>query len=147
MILHEGHFRFHLVIMLYVIYFGARFYALSRQQWATLVVVFSLVLGAECMNTAIERLCDRISPGYDRIIKAAKDVAAAAVLIEAIASVAVGILFFSDIATLHTAIGYYLSHIGALALLLLSAAAAVGFIVLTPRLCHTEHHPNVTQGK
>ena len=46
------------------------------------------------MNSAIEALADRVSPGYDEAIKRTKDLAAGAVLLTAIAAAAVGLLIF-----------------------------------------------------
>jgi diacylglycerol kinase len=48
----------------------------------------------ECLNTALETLCDRVSPDYHPLIKRAKDISAAAVLIAAIGSVAIALLLF-----------------------------------------------------
>lgn len=38
------------------------------------------VFSSECANTAVERLCNKITPGADPEIKAIKDIAAGAVL-------------------------------------------------------------------
>ena len=48
----------------------------------------------EGFNTAVERVCDRVSPEKHPLIKAAKDIAAGAVLLFVIASVAVGLIIF-----------------------------------------------------
>ena len=51
------------------------------RQWVDFVLVFvvtGLVLSAELFNTAIEALCDFVSPGHDPRIGIVKDVAAAA---------------------------------------------------------------------
>ena len=48
----------------------------------------------EGMNTAIERLCDRVSMERHPLIKAAKDIAAGAVLLFVIAAIIVGSLIF-----------------------------------------------------
>lgn len=54
----------------------------------------AMVWMAELFNTAIEKLCDHISPGYSKKIKFIKDVAAAAVLITAIAALLTGLFIF-----------------------------------------------------
>ena len=54
----------------------------------------SSVLAAEGVNSAIEALCDKVSPEYDEAIKHTKDLAAGAVLILAVMSVIVGLLIF-----------------------------------------------------
>lgn len=133
-ILHEDHFRFHLVAAAYIIFFGARFYHFSRGEWAVLIVLLASVLAAECTNTAIERVADRVTLKYNKLIEAAKDVAAGAVLVFALAAVAVAVLFFWDIAVFKAIFDYYMSHILELVLLILSAVISVLFIVLTPRL-------------
>lgn len=67
---------------------------LSALEWAAVVLCIGVVLAAEGINSAIEALCDRVSPDYDEAIKHAKDLAAGAVLIVAIMSVVVGLLIF-----------------------------------------------------
>jgi diacylglycerol kinase len=67
---------------------------LSPAEFALIVLTIALVMVAECVNTALESLSDLVSPGFHPLIKRAKDVSAAAVLIGAIASVAVAILVF-----------------------------------------------------
>lgn len=133
-ILHEGHIRFHIVAAAYVIFFGLRFFALSRGEWVALSVLISLVMAFECMNTALERLCDKVSPRYDPLIKAAKDLSAGAVLLCALGAVAVALIVFWDIPTFVAIFNYYSAHIIELILLLISAAVSVLFIMLTPRL-------------
>jgi diacylglycerol kinase len=54
----------------------------------------AMVWMAELFNTAIEKLCDHISPGYSKKIKFIKDVAAAAVLVTAIAALLTGLFIF-----------------------------------------------------
>lgn len=54
----------------------------------------AMVWMAELFNTAIEKLCDHVSPGYSKKIKFIKDVAAAAVLITAVAALVTGLLIF-----------------------------------------------------
>ncbi len=49
---------------------------------------------AEAFNTAIEKLCDKVSPQTDSLIKIAKDVAAGAVLLFVFAAVTVGLIVF-----------------------------------------------------
>jgi diacylglycerol kinase (ATP) len=58
--------------------------------WAALALVIALVFVAELVNSSIESLADRLCPSEDRLIKAAKDMAAGAVLIASLAALAVG---------------------------------------------------------
>ena len=46
------------------------------------------------MNTAIEAICDRVSPEHHELIGVAKDVAAGAVLVAVIAAMIVAVLIF-----------------------------------------------------
>jgi diacylglycerol kinase (ATP) len=67
---------------------------LSPAELAVLVLTIALVLIVECVNTALETLCDLVSPSFHPLVKRAKDVSAAAVLLGAIASVGVALLLF-----------------------------------------------------
>lgn len=67
---------------------------LSWSDWRWLVAAIALVWMAEAFNTAIEQLCNRVSPGPDPIIKRAKDLAAGAVLIASAAAALIGFLTF-----------------------------------------------------
>jgi diacylglycerol kinase (ATP) len=63
---------------------------LSRLEWVALIVSIVTVFTAEALNTAIEFLCDVVSPEFHPLVENAKDVAAGAVLICAIGAIAVG---------------------------------------------------------
>jgi diacylglycerol kinase (ATP) len=58
-----------------------------------LIVSFS-VLSAEIFNTAIEKICDIVQPEFDQRIGFIKDIAAGAVVLMAVLSIAVGILVY-----------------------------------------------------
>jgi len=66
----------------------------SRLEWALLIFAIALVWTAEGFNTALEWLCDVAAPEYHPLVKKAKDVAAAAVLLAAIGSALIGLLVF-----------------------------------------------------
>ncbi len=63
-------------------------------EWAVLVITIAIVLALEWMNTALELAVSLASPEANPSAKAAKDVAAACVLLGAVASVLVGLLLF-----------------------------------------------------
>ena len=63
-------------------------------EWAVLVVMIAVVLTAEAMNCAIERVVDLASPGHHELARQAKDMAAGAVLIASIAAAVVGAIIF-----------------------------------------------------
>lgn len=67
---------------------------LSAAEWCILVIQISVVMAAEAFNTAIEKLCDVISPERHPVIGTVKDIAAGAVLVTAIASVFTGLFLF-----------------------------------------------------
>jgi diacylglycerol kinase (ATP) len=61
---------------------------------ALIVLTIALVLVVESVNTALETLCDLVSPGYHPLVKRAKDISAAAVLVAAAGAVGVAVLLF-----------------------------------------------------
>jgi diacylglycerol kinase len=65
---------------------------LRSQDWAILVLTIGAVWTAECINTAIEATIDLVSPQKHPLAKIAKDAGAAAVLIAALCSIAIGFL-------------------------------------------------------
>ncbi len=67
---------------------------ISALEWAIMTVTVSLVWMAEFVNAAIEATVNLASPELHPMAKIAKDVAAAAVLLGAVASVLVGVLIF-----------------------------------------------------
>lgn len=67
---------------------------INSAEWCWLIVAISTVFITEMLNTAIEFLCDFVSPEIHPQIKKIKDVSAAAVLIAALAAVAIGMIIF-----------------------------------------------------
>jgi diacylglycerol kinase (ATP) len=65
---------------------------LNRLEWLVLVLTIAAVWCAEAFNTALELLADAASPEFHPLVGKAKDVAAGAVLIAAIAAVVVAAL-------------------------------------------------------
>jgi diacylglycerol kinase len=60
--------------------------------WAVVALAIGLVLAAELFNTALEAAVDLVSPEQHPLAKLAKDCAAAAVLVAALAAAAAGVL-------------------------------------------------------
>ena len=85
--------RIHLGCAVLVIIAGL-YLRLSGQEWICILLCIGLVIALECVNTAIERVCDRVTMEEDPLIGQAKDVAACAVLAMAITSVIVGVIVF-----------------------------------------------------
>lgn len=88
---YENNAKVHLLIALVVIVAGLVL-GLGRVEWAVLVTQIGLVWAAEAFNTAIEKICDFVSPGLHPQIKAIKDLSSGAVLILAVTAVVVGLI-------------------------------------------------------
>ncbi|MCA0229567.1 MAG: diacylglycerol kinase family protein [Bacteroidetes bacterium] len=92
---YENNARFHLIAAFGVVLLGIVL-GLERFEWALVAIVVGAVWAAEAFNTAIEKLCDLVSPDYHPQIKAAKDLAAAGVMITSVVAVVVGAIVFGD---------------------------------------------------
>jgi diacylglycerol kinase (ATP) len=71
---------------------AAWFYEVGAVGWALLVLAMAAVWTAEALNTALELLADATSPSFHPLVGKAKDVAAGAVLVVALAAVVIGAL-------------------------------------------------------
>lgn len=125
----ERNFRFHLCAAATVIFFGAKFYSFRASEWAVLLLTCAVVLSLECVNTALERLCDKVCPEQDNLIKKCKDIAAGAVLIAAIFAAAIGVTLFWNIEKF-AEIVYFFSEPTRLILLIIGILAEILFIFL-----------------
>lgn len=67
---------------------------LTVTEWILQILAIGLVLVAEGLNTAIEKLCDFVHPGRDDRIGRIKDISAGAVTFAALAAVFVGFLIY-----------------------------------------------------
>lgn len=119
-------FRIHLIAALVVLYFS-RFYSFSATEYGILVIIISFILVAECINTAIEQLCNSITKDFSSQIKNAKDVAAAAVLCGAVSSVIIAVRFFYNPDVFRQIYVYYSSPLK-LAFLIITAVISIIFI-------------------
>ena len=72
----------------------ALYFKVSESDWRWLIVSMAMVWVAETLNTAVEYVCDVVSPGYSEAVKHAKDISAGGVLIAALAALLVGGLTF-----------------------------------------------------
>lgn len=66
----------------------------SRVEWAIITLLIALVLTLEALNSAIEATVDLVTSDYHPLAKIAKDVAAGAVWLMAIASAVIGAIIF-----------------------------------------------------
>jgi diacylglycerol kinase (ATP) len=69
-------------------------FGLSKADWLAILIAMSIVWIAETLNTAVEYVCDVVSPEFNTNVARAKDIAAGAVLISAVFAVIVGALVF-----------------------------------------------------
>lgn len=67
---------------------------IERWEWVAITICIGLVLMAEALNSAVEKLCDFLCPEHDVHIGAVKDLAAAGVLFAAVAAAAAGLVIF-----------------------------------------------------
>ena len=70
------------------------FLQISKTEGCIVTLCIALVLSMEALNSAIEYLADKVSAEEDELIGKAKDIAAAAVLISALAAAVVGGMIF-----------------------------------------------------
>ncbi|AHF15444.1 diacylglycerol kinase family protein [Niabella soli] len=85
----ELNFRIHLFAAVLII-LVCRFLGVSKIEWLLVIICISTVMALELINTAIEKLCDFVSPEKRPAIKIIKDLSAAAVLIAAIGALLIG---------------------------------------------------------
>lgn len=123
----ERNFRVHMVTAFYVTVFALMGRA-DAVEGAVLCICFGLTMGAELMNTAIERLCDRQAYGYDGYVRNAKDIAAAGVFVCAVACAAVGVCIFLGRGVLRAALCFLFAHLWVAMVLLVTVPAALWFI-------------------
>ena len=83
----------HLIATLCVVVVGC-WVSLSAIQWAICAILIGGVWVTEALNTAIERICDHVTPEVHPAIGRITDIAAAAVLLSAITAVVAGLCIF-----------------------------------------------------
>jgi diacylglycerol kinase (ATP) len=83
--------RIHLAATLLVVLLGL-WLRVSASDWRWLVLAIVLVWAAEAMNTALEHLCNVVSPELNVSVRMAKDIGAGAVLICACGAAVLGAL-------------------------------------------------------
>ena len=69
-------------------------FRVSSADWCWIILAISIVWTAEALNTAFEFLADAASPEFHPLVRDAKDVAAGAVLLTAVAVVIIGAIIF-----------------------------------------------------
>ncbi len=114
---HETNLRIHIVAVI-VILFISQFYELSRAEIVLLILICLIVLCTEIINTAIEVVIDKVSPGYSALAKIGKDIAAGAVLLSAAAAVMIAVIMFWDIEKFALIIGFLTQDIWHISMLI-----------------------------
>lgn len=89
----ERNMKIHFAMMVLVIMAGILL-NISMWEWITCFILFGLVISLEMVNTAIEIVVDMVSPEYNLKAGHVKDIAAGAVLVNAIVAFIVGLLIF-----------------------------------------------------
>lgn len=89
----EHNFKIHCVLLVIAVALGIVL-GISPAEWCVVALCCGGVLMGEALNSAVEALCDLVSPEYHPLIKKAKDVAAAGVLMMAFAAATCGIIIF-----------------------------------------------------
>ncbi len=67
---------------------------LSRWEWVAVVLCIVNVMAMEAINTALEKLCDKVEPDHHPVIRDIKDIAAGAVLAAAVGAAIAGAIIF-----------------------------------------------------
>jgi diacylglycerol kinase len=86
----QRNMRIHLSVAIVVILAGL-FFHISALEFAILFIAITAVFIAEMFNTVLELCVDLASPTYHPLAKIAKDVAAGAVLANALLSILIGL--------------------------------------------------------
>ena len=90
---HERNGRSLLIIGVFIVILG-KLLNITQHEWIAVLICIGIVLSAEMMNSALEKLCNYLQPSFDLQIKIIKDVAAAAVLFLSLISAVAGALIF-----------------------------------------------------
>lgn len=89
----EHNARIHFFISIVVCILGFVF-KISMVEWIAILILSAIVIGMEIINSAIERICNFISPEWNENIKQIKDLASLAVLVVSIVAVICGLIIF-----------------------------------------------------
>jgi len=88
-ITYERNAKVHSIATVFTILAGW-YFDIDKVEWLTVIVCIGFVWTMEIINTALETICDYISPTHQPKIKIIKDLSAAAVLVSAITAAIVG---------------------------------------------------------
>lgn len=123
----ERNMRIHLCAAFYVAALGL-IAQIDSGEWLAVLLCIAAVISLECVNTALESLCDALCPEKNEGVRRCKDAAAGAVLVAAIISAVVGGLVFFRAKYAATALAFIMAHPVPAAILLLTLIPALLFV-------------------
>lgn len=89
----ERNMRIHLCFSIIVIGCSL-FFSISTMEWFFVIIAIGGIFSLELMNSAVERVVDLVTEEYHPLAKQAKDLAAGAVFVYALAVVIIGLIIF-----------------------------------------------------
>jgi diacylglycerol kinase len=89
----EQNIKIQLIIGTIIVLLGI-FLQISASEWIPLILSMAMVILAEVLNSAVERVADVLKPRINEYVREIKDIMAGAVMITAITSIIIGILVF-----------------------------------------------------
>jgi len=131
---HERNMRIHLVFTLYM-YSFLLFFDYFKITGLALSVIFianAIVFMGELLNTAVENTINLLEKKYNKMAKVAKDTAAAAVLVGAFFSVAIGVALLWQPEASKKLYQYYTGNIFMLICLIISLIVSIVYILIGP---------------
>lgn len=89
----ELNMKIHLLAV-FVVALAGFYFKITSTEWALILLCMALVIALELINTAIEKLLDKLHPEFDETIGLAKDISASAVLVASVFAVIIGGIVF-----------------------------------------------------
>lgn len=89
----ERNMKIHACFVFIVSFLGFLLH-ISLSEWLWCLLCFAVVISMEIMNTAVENLVDLVEPKFNDLAGKVKDMAAGAVLINALFSIMIGLIIF-----------------------------------------------------
>ena len=130
----ERNMRIHLVFTLYMYSFLVffDFFKLSHVELSIIFIANAIVFMGELINTAFESAINLVEKKYNKMAKVAKDTAAAAVLVGAFFSVAIGVALLWQPEAFKKLYQYYTGNIFMLICLIISLVVSIIYILVGP---------------
>lgn len=91
--LNEQSLTLHAILTIVVLVSGF-YFNISKMQWAILVIVMTIIIVTELLNTAIEATVDLVTNEYHELAKIAKDCASAAAFVASILAISLYLYVF-----------------------------------------------------